>query len=199
MGKGRRNNGPPRWRRAGLAVGVVAMTAAALVGGGLAIQYLAGNLHVVVPGALYRSAQPTPRRIADYHDRYGIRTIINLRGANVGQRWYDDEVRAAAINGIVLLDFPLSANEELTAVQLDQLIAALAAAAKPILIHCESGMDRTGLVSAIYLAAIAGRDEDAAETQMSILLWRLPIPWSETEAMDRSFDQVERRVGIEGS
>src|SRR3954468_14621923 len=50
----------------------------------LGILHLGDNLlHAVVPGELYRSAQPTPELIADYQKSYGIKTIINLRGENV--------------------------------------------------------------------------------------------------------------------
>ena len=48
----------------------------------LGILHLGDNLHAVVPGELYRSAQPTPELIADYQKSYGIKTIINLRGEN---------------------------------------------------------------------------------------------------------------------
>src|SRR3954454_9519239 len=53
------------------------------------ILHLGDNFHAVVPGELYRSAQPTPELITDYHVKYGIKTVINLRGENVGSDWYD--------------------------------------------------------------------------------------------------------------
>ena len=56
---------------------------------------LGGNFHTVVPGELYRSAQPTAAMIAEYQQNYGIKTIVNLRGENIGSGWYDAEVAEA--------------------------------------------------------------------------------------------------------
>jgi len=43
---------------------------------GIYAGYLAstGNFHTVVAGKLYRSAQPSPEQMADWHGRYGIKT-----------------------------------------------------------------------------------------------------------------------------
>jgi hypothetical protein len=38
------------------------------------------NLAEVIPGKLYRSNHPTPARLAAAKRRYGLRTLINLRG-----------------------------------------------------------------------------------------------------------------------
>ena len=39
------------------------------------------NLHVL-PGPLYRTNQPSPAKIRKYKRKYGIKTIVNLRGDN---------------------------------------------------------------------------------------------------------------------
>src|ERR671922_1591104 len=38
------------------------------------------NFHAVVPGAVYRCAQPSGPRLERWVRRYGIRTVVNLRG-----------------------------------------------------------------------------------------------------------------------
>ena len=38
------------------------------------------NFSAVVPGRLYRCNHPTPARLAALTRRYGLRTLINLRG-----------------------------------------------------------------------------------------------------------------------
>src|SRR5215469_14543770 len=53
---------------------------------------LTGNFHIVVPGQLYRSGQPSAVQIAEYNKEFGIKTIINLRGPDRGSAWYDGEV-----------------------------------------------------------------------------------------------------------
>ena len=39
---------------------------------------------------------------------------------------------------------------------------------KPVLIHCKSGADRTGLAAAIYLLTEGGKTLDQAERQLSL-------------------------------
>lgn len=41
-----------------------------------------GNFHAVIPGEVYRSAQPLGAALARYRNEYGIRTVLNLRGSN---------------------------------------------------------------------------------------------------------------------
>lgn len=47
-----------------------------------------GNFRTVVDGEVYRSAQPASSDINRYQASDGIRSIINLRGANPDQVWY---------------------------------------------------------------------------------------------------------------
>jgi protein tyrosine/serine phosphatase len=80
-----------------------------------------GNFHAVVTGAIYRSAQPSASDITSYVKNYGIRSIINLRGANSGQSWYDDELHASQTLRIRHIDFRMSASKELTDAQVSRL------------------------------------------------------------------------------
>jgi protein tyrosine/serine phosphatase len=125
------------------------------------------NFHVVVPSEVYRSAQPTREELEFYYNRYGIQTIVNLRGSNAAQPWHQHEAAAARDLGINLVDFGISAHEFQPPDKLDRLIYILAHAKKPILIHCNWGADRSGLASALYLAAVARKPELTAENQLS--------------------------------
>jgi protein tyrosine/serine phosphatase len=157
---------------------------------------LSGNFHTVVAGELYRSAQPTAAMIAAYRENYGIRTIINLRGENVGSDWYDAEVAEAKKLGISHVDFRMSARRLMTPEQFDQIVDVLQKAEKPILIHCKSGSDRSGLVSALYVAAISKLGEEAAESQISFRYGHIPLSISAPYAMDRSFEAFEPVLGF---
>src|SRR5262249_3162393 len=67
------------------------------------------NFDTVVAGEVYRSAQ-LDRGDLDYAiAKYGIKTIINLRGAADGKDWYDDELRAAAAGGATVHSIGMSA------------------------------------------------------------------------------------------
>jgi len=165
----------------------------------LGILHLGDNFHAVVPGELYRSAQPTPELIADYQKSYGIKTIINLRGENVGSPWYDAELAQAGRLSIDLVNFRMSAKREFTEERLTELVEILRKVQKPVLVHCMSGADRSGLVSALYVAAVAKLGEEAAESQISFRYGHIPLWFSPAYAMTRSFEALEPALGFHGS
>jgi protein tyrosine/serine phosphatase len=165
----------------------------------LGVLQLTGNFHPVIAATLYRSAQPSAAEIKQYYTKYGIRTIVNLRGENDGARWYAAEVDEARRLGITLIDFKMSAGRQLTQDRAAKLIDTLKHAEKPILIHCRGGADRSGLVSALYLAAIAKQGEQAAEGQISIRYGHISLPFSRAYAMDRTFEALEPWLGFPDS
>lgn len=73
----------------------------------LALPLLTANFHTVVAGELYRSAQPSPNDLARYKANLGVATILNLRGANPGKPWYDEEIAAARKLGVTVIDISL--------------------------------------------------------------------------------------------
>jgi uncharacterized protein (TIGR01244 family) len=154
------------------------------------------NFHTVIAGRLYRSAQPSAAEIATLYARYGIRTIVNLRGAHPEEAWYRDELAAAEKSGIALLDYPLSSSHDLKPGQIEDLIALLGQAQGPILVHCRNGADRSGIVSALYVAAVARGSEFFAELQLSPIFGHLPVWFMPAYAMDRSWEKAEPRLGF---
>lgn len=170
-----------------------------VVGGYLGYVQLTDNFAPVVAGEVFRSAQLSRRSLQDYVHREGIRSIINLRGENAGKPWYDEEISAANELGIQHIDFRMSARRELDQSQVEQLITLMDEAPKPVLIHCKAGADRTGLASALYVAAIAKHGEDAAERQLSIYYGHLSLPFIPEFAMDRTFEAMEPWLGFSGS
>lgn len=150
------------------------------------------NFHPVIAGEVYRSSQPSASTIAELQKQYGIKTIINLRGNNTGHAWYDSEVAQAKELNIDHIDFRMSSAHELTQAQAAQLVEIMRDAPKPLLIHCQAGSDRTGLASALYLAAIAKTGEATAESQMSIIYGHLPFSFTRAYAMDRTFESWSR-------
>jgi|SRR5665213_758163 len=163
-----------------------------------AVLRLTGNFHTVVSGQLYRSGQLTPAQIAQYARKYGIKTIINLRGGDYRGEWYNDELAEAHWLGIAHFDFPMSARRELTVPQARRLIVLMKAARKPILIHCQAGSDRSGLAAALYLAALTGAGQSIAREQLSIRFGHIPLPISPEFAMDRSFERLTPVIGSLG-
>jgi len=151
-----------------------------------------GNVHVLVPGVAIRSAEPSSDRLADIQRRFGVRAVLNLRGKNDGKPWYDEEVRASRALGLQHLDVALSAQHELSPARIDEVLAMIERAPKPVLIHCNGGSDRTGLISAAWLFA-HGAPKAEANAQLALRYGHFPWLGSKTSAMDRSLDLFEAR------
>ena len=159
---------------------------------------VSGNFHVVVPGEVYRSAQPSADDILAAHRRHGIRTILNLRGAKPGRDWYENETTVARALGIRVVDFKMRANRALMRGETDRLVALLRELPKPILIHCKAGADRTGLAAALYLALDGKTGTDEAEWQLSARYGHIGIPvFSAAWPMDETWDDAERWYGLQ--
>jgi protein tyrosine/serine phosphatase len=172
------------------ALAVVLLPLAA-VGGYLGYLQLSGNFHTVIENQLYRSGQPSAAALDDYVHRYGIKTVLNLRGANPKAGWYEEEVAESARLGIAHADFRMSASRELTSAEADKLEAMMRSLPKPLLIHCQAGADRSGLASAIYLSRIGGADFDTAGRQISLYYGHIGVAeLSSAYAMDVSWKRL---------
>lgn len=152
---------------------------------------LFNNFHEVLPGELYRSAQLSPAEIIDYKKHYGIKTIVNLRGENKGEAWYDAEVAQAKQEGITHIDYMMLSENQLSYDDAMHLIDIMAKAPKPLLIHCQAGANRTSLASALYMAAIKKKGEFESEQQLSLLYGYFPVVFRYTFAMNKSFEELE--------
>lgn len=178
-------------------LGFSTITIAASLGGYAWGLQLTGNFHAVVPGELYRSAQPSAQQLADYVQKNGIKTVINLRGEDASAKWYGQELAEARLLGVQHIDFRMSSSHELSAQRADELVAIMRSAPKPILIHCKSGADRSGLVSVIYSRQIAGVDDHTAERQLSFYFGHVGVPViSSAYAMDASWEKLETHFGM---
>lgn len=171
---------------------LMAFLAVTLSGCGIGAVLPDNNLHAIVAGEAYRSAQPSPDELVAYSKTYGIATVLNLRGAQTRRAWYRDEIRTAERLGIRHVDFAMSPVKELSQAEASRLVAIMAEARKPILIHCLAGSDRSGLAAALYLAAIAGSGDAAAESQLSLRYGHLPFVG--TSAMRRTFEKMSPQL-----
>lgn len=146
------------------------------------------NFGVVEAGAVYRSWQPSAADLARFAETHGRGSVINLRGAAPGKDWYEEEKAAAEANGLALIDFKMSATKPLSPERAQALVALIAQAPKPVLIHCKAGADRSGLASALYLYAVGGQAPDEAGRALTLAHGHFPWLGSKTAAMGESFD-----------
>lgn len=132
------------------------------------------NIGVVDPGRAYRSAQPTARLGAMIRE-YKLASILNLRGGSPKDAFYANEVRAADEAGVSFYDLPLSATRRPKRRELLLLVDVLSKCEYPLLIHCKSGADRTGLASAMYKLMILGQPPERAEEAFTIFHSHIPL------------------------
>lgn len=185
--------------RIAVRVGMLAAILIAVVIAYVGVTAMTGNFHTVAEGEVYRSAQPTPAALERYVREHGVKTVINLRGENLSDGWYQDEVATSRRLGLRHIDFRMSAKRGITRREAWRLIQIMQRAPKPILIHCESGADRTGLASALYVAGIQHRGEDAAEEQLSLRYGHIAAPFGKGWGMTVTFEEMEPSLGFTGS
>jgi protein tyrosine/serine phosphatase len=175
-----------------VAAGLIAGSCGAYWG---AIQYQ-GNFHTVTEGAFYRSAQLSKDELQSAIREHKIRSVLNLRGAHPGLAWYDEELAVSQALGVAHYDYSLSAHRFVTRQQIGEVLGIVRDAPKPLLVHCKSGADRTGLISALYRLAGERESADQADRELSLVYGHFPYLMSRSKAMDDSFWAF---VGAQGS
>ena len=125
------------------------------------------NLAEVVPGKLYRSNHPTPGHLAAATRRYGLRTLVNLRGhRKCGSDALSRE--AAARLGLQHIDMAFESRGAPHRDRILRFADIYATLRTPALMHCKSGADRAGLASGLAIMFEGGQAADALKQ----LSWR---------------------------
>jgi len=148
------------------------------------------NFHAVLPGRVYRSAQPGERQLERLIGRHGIRTVINLRGECEDDPWYHREKETAARLGVRFVDVGLWASLPPDRDEMRHFVKTLYETEYPILIHCQQGGDRTGLASALVLLLLTDAGLDEAKGQLSLRFGH--YAYGRAAVMDRYLAAYER-------
>lgn len=106
------------------------------------------NFHAL-GGGMFRLSQPSPAQLRAYRDRFGIKTVVNLRGSH-GYGSYAMEKAACRELGLALVDQRLYSRRAPTVAEIEAIRAAFERIEYPALMHCKSGADRAGLGSVFY-------------------------------------------------
>ncbi|MGE3820870.1 MAG: tyrosine-protein phosphatase [Isosphaeraceae bacterium] len=155
-------------------VAIVVCTLLALLAYAFRGPLFGGNFGVVHEQRVYRSAQPRSGLAALIRERR-LTSILNLRGGSPRDSWYADEVRACRAGDVDFYDLPMSATARPSRRDLLRLIDLFGRCRYPLLIHCKSGADRTGLVAALYRMVAQGVDPRRAETSFTIAYGHVPL------------------------
>ena len=127
------------------------------------------NFHEVDQGSLYRSQQLLPEVLKSYIKRFGIKTLINLRGFGREETtWYEKEVAMTKEWGVVFHSISMSATVLSEKQHLIELLSIYDTAARPILVHCLGGADRTGEASALWVLEVQKKSKEEALKQLAI-------------------------------
>ncbi|MDR3416502.1 MAG: tyrosine-protein phosphatase [Nevskia sp.] len=122
----------------------------------------------IAPGC-YRSSHPMPYQLRAAA-RAGVRSVLSLRGDEVHIGSNVLEIETCRELGLVLAHQPIGSRdppERHQVVRIKQLFDELP---RPLLLHCKSGADRAGLVSAMYLLVEEKQPIEVAMRQLSF--WR---------------------------
>lgn len=140
-----------------LLLGVALLLVASGVTAFLVAEHKAAPKHLltVTPDVLYRSGLLRPENLEGVMDRFGIRTVVNLLPAEslsperLERLWAEE--RIAGERGLRMVSIPMPAETPPTPAQLEEWLALFDDEQNlPILVHCEYGVIRTGMMVAAY-------------------------------------------------
>ena len=125
----------------------------------------------VVAGKVYCSRQPSPAELEKWITKYDLKTIINLRGHTGAET--AEEVALAEKMHVRHISMHWSAGSTPPHYLLSKFISEMETCQKPMLIHCYSGIDRSGVAAALAAMAIDGENYYKAKRYSFVP----PGPW----------------------
>jgi protein tyrosine/serine phosphatase len=150
------------------------------------------NLHQV-SNNFYRSAQPDAQGFKALATQYGVRTVVSLRAFN------SDEILTRGLN-LRLVRFKIHTWH----IEREDVIGALRAlrrAAKegPVLLHCQHGADRTGLITTLYRILYEGWSKQSATEEMLQGNFGYHAVWGNIPRYIRNVDvaRLKQEIGVE--
>jgi protein tyrosine phosphatase (PTP) superfamily phosphohydrolase (DUF442 family) len=148
------------------------------------------NFAEVVPGKLYRCNHPTPGRLAALKRRYGLKTLINLRGhRKCGSDALSRE--AAERLGLVHIDMAFESRGAPHRDRIMRFAEIYRGLQAPTLMHCKSGADRAGLASGLAVMFEGGTSAQA----LGQLSWRFGhFSQARTGILDAFFELYAREA-----
>lgn len=126
------------------------------------------NFFEVDKSNFYRSKQLHHSDLRRYIKKFGIKTVINLRGKNEHRTWWQKEKKVTQECGAKLFDIPMSAKRFPYKKDLEFLLKLYDKAPKPIYVHCHGGSDRTGEAAALWKLIKQKKSKKEALKELSL-------------------------------
>ncbi|CAK8721450.1 Protein tyrosine/serine phosphatase [Candidatus Electrothrix aarhusensis] len=142
---------------------------------------------------LYRSEQPSAEGFANLK-AMGIKTIINLRSFHSDR----DEIERSGISYEHIFMKTWHPEEE-DAVRFLQIVTN--PKRTPVLVHCQHGADRTGIMCALYRVAVQGWKKEEAIHEMTQggfgfhKIWNNLLIWFE----HLDIEAIKKKAGVNSS
>ena len=114
-----------------------------------------GKYKVIAEGKLYRSRQPSGLQYSVLLQRQDFTRIINLRFPGEDPQAFVEEKNFCRREDIEFISMPIPAQGP-TRSQVKQFLRLIDTSPGPVLVHCEHGRNRTGIMCAIYRIARQG-------------------------------------------
>jgi len=151
------------------------------------VRLITPNLHRVADG-VWRSGQPTPGRLRAFARRGG-RSVVCLR-AGRGFGSLPLELEACRNAGLTFHNLPVRARTLPSRDEIRAVARLFETVERPVLLHCQSGADRAGFASALWLMLAEGRPVAEARRQLSLKYGHLRF--SRAGVLDAFFDAYAR-------
>jgi protein tyrosine/serine phosphatase len=148
------------------------------------------NFAAVAPGRLYRSNHPTPARLIALTRRYGLKTLINLRGRSGNGSDALSRETAESL-GLVFVDMALESRGAPQRDRIERLFEIFRHMRAPALMHCKSGADRAGLAAGLFVMFQGGTTREALQ-QLSLRFGH--IRQARTGILDAFFHHYAREA-----
>lgn len=135
------------------------------------------NFETITEGKVYKSGAIPPDEIADYINKYHIKSVIDLRFPGTGDLVNNPEIPAeltaekVAVEKIPGVNYFNDGSDQVPKQEnLDMFFKIMDNKANyPVLIHCYHGVGRAEMYSAIYRIEYEGMDRDEARTSTRFL------------------------------
>jgi protein tyrosine phosphatase (PTP) superfamily phosphohydrolase (DUF442 family) len=149
---------------------------------------------MVIPEEVYRSAQLSPRALEHRIRKFGLRSVINLRTKEKKTSWLKDEQKVTEVHGVDFHLIRLSAHMPPRETLL-KLVRLLDTAKRPMLLHCQMGVGRSGIASAMAVL-LAGGTISEARKQFGLTYGFVPLIYRTD--LPKVLDNYEQWLGEQG-